>query len=393
MKLNYNHTVYASYLGYITQAIINNFAPLLFLTFQDSFGIPLEKITLLITLNFITQLSVDFLSAKFVDKIGYRTSIQIAHVACTLGLVGMAVLPHVMDAYAGLVISVILYAIGGGIIEVLISPIVEACPSDNKASAMSLLHSFYCWGSVAVVLLSTLFLSCFGKQNWPVLAIIWALVPLINTFYFSLVPINSLADETEPMSVKELFSTKVFWILAVLMVCAGASELAMTQWASAFTESALGVSKTFGDIAGPCFFAVIMGSCRVLYAKFGEKIDLLKAIILSCCLCVFAYLLIVFSPWPILSLIGCGICGFSVGVLWPGVFSVAAQKCPKGATTMFAFLALAGDLGCTSGPTLVGFVAGAFNDNLKAGLLLAIVFPIVMIIFANILKRTTQPSA
>ncbi|MBQ8623805.1 MAG: MFS transporter [Oscillospiraceae bacterium] len=390
MKLNYNHTVYACYLGYITQAIINNFAPLLFLTFQDSFGIPLEKITLLITLNFVTQLFVDFISAKFVDKIGYRTSIIIAHICCALGLIGMAVLPHLIAPYAGLMISVILYAIGGGIIEVLISPIVEACPSDNKASAMSLLHSFYCWGSVAVVLLSTLFLGGFGKQSWPILALIWALVPVFNTVYFTMVPINSLADETEPMSIKQLFSLKIFWIFAVLMLCAGASELAMTQWASAFTESALGVSKAVGDLAGPCFFAVLMGTCRVLYAKFGAKLDLIKAVTLSCCLCIFAYLIIVFSPSPIMSLIGCGICGFSVGLLWPGVFSLAAEKCPKGATAMFAFLALAGDLGCSTGPTLVGFIAGAFNDNLKAGLLAAIIFPIIMIIFAQILKRTEK---
>ncbi len=390
MKLTYNHTVYACYLGYITQAIINNFAPLLFLTFQDSFNIPLEKITLLITLNFVTQLFVDFVSAKFVDKIGYRTSIITAHVCCAFGLIGMAVLPMLIQHYTGLVISVILYAIGGGIIEVLISPIVEACPFDNKASAMSLLHSFYCWGSVAVVLLSTLFLGGFGKQSWAILAIIWALVPIFNTVFFCFVPINSLADETQPMSIRELFKTKIFWIFAVLMLCAGASELAMTQWASAFTESALGVSKAVGDLAGPCFFAVLMGTCRVLYAKFGEKLDLIKAVTLSCCLCVFAYLVIVFSPLPILSLIGCGICGFSVGLLWPGVFSIAAEKCPKGATTMFAFLALAGDLGCSSGPTLVGFVAGAFNDNLKAGLLAAIIFPIIMIIFAQILKRTAK---
>ncbi len=390
MKLNYNHTVYACYLGYITQAIINNFAPLLFLTFQDSFDIPLEKITLLITLNFVTQLFVDFASAKFVDKIGYRTSIILAHVCCASGLIGMAVLPHLIPAYTGLIISVILYAIGGGIIEVLISPIVEACPSDNKASAMSLLHSFYCWGSVAVVLLSTLFLGGFGKQSWPILAIIWALVPIFNTIFFGFVPINSLADENEPMSIRELFTLKIFWIFAVLMLCAGASELAMTQWASAFTESALGVSKAVGDLAGPCFFAILMGTCRVLYAKFGEKLDLIKALTLSCCLCIFAYLLTVFSPLPILSLIGCGICGFSVGILWPGVFSIAAEKCPKGATTMFAFLALAGDLGCSSGPTLVGFVAGAFNDNLKTGLLAAVIFPMTMIIFAQILKRTTK---
>lgn len=386
--LNYQHTIYASYLGYITQAIVNNLAPLLFITFIDSFGISLQKITLLVTVNFCTQLLVDLIAAKFVDRIGYRPCIVAAHIFAFLGLVSMALLPGLLpDAYTGLLISVVLYAIGGGIIEVLISPIVEACPTDNKASIMSLLHSFYCWGTVAVVVLSTAFLALAGREHWRILPCLWAVVPLLNSLFFTRVPIATLTGEDEGMTLRELFSQKIFWLFVLLMLMAGASEQAMSQWASAFAESGLGVSKTIGDLAGPCMFSILMGSSRVFYAKFSEKVNLLSFIIGSCCLCVFAYLLAALSPNPILALVGCGLCGLSVGILWPGVFSIASARCPRGGTAMFAFLALAGDAGCGGGPTLVGMVSGAFNDNLNAGLLAAIVFPIILIICALICRR------
>lgn len=390
-KLQFKHTIYASYLGYITQAIVNNLAPLLFTIFADIFHLPLTKITLLITINFCIQLLVDLLSATFVDKIGYRISIISAHVFAAAGLTGLAVFPMLFsDAYPGLLLAVILYAIGGGLIEVLISPIVEACPTGNKAAIMSLLHSFYCWGTVFVILLSTLFLTFAGKEHWQLLACLWAVLPCANALFFSQVPIASLTEDGKGMQLKELFSLKIFWIFAVLMVTAGASEQAMSQWASAFAESGLGVSKTIGDLAGPCFFSILMGSARVFYAKFSEKIDLLSFIIGSGFLCIFAYLLAVFAPTPILSLIGCGLCGLSVGILWPGVFSIAAKGCPAGGTALFALLALAGDLGCSGGPTLVGIVSGIFQDNLKTGLFAALIFPIILILFAFIYKRGLQ---
>lgn len=388
IRKNYRHTIYASYIGYITQAIVNNLAPLLFLIFRDEFSLPLSKITFIVTLNFAVQLTVDLLAAKFVDKIGYRICVVSAHVFAAVGLVGMAVFPMLFpDAYPGLLVAVVCYAIGGGLIEVLISPIVEACPTDNKASVMSLLHSFYCWGTVAVVALSTVYLFAFGKENWKTLAILWALVPLFNMLYFSQVSLATLTEENEGMTIGELLKSKLFWLFFVLMIMAGASEQAMSQWASAFAESGLKVSKTIGDLAGPCFFSILMGSSRAFYAKFGEKIDLLKFIMGSALLCIFSYLLAVFSPYPVFGLLGCGLCGLSVGIFWPGTFSLAAAKMPKGGTAMFALMALAGDVGCGGGPTVVGFVAEHFSDNLKCGLLAAILFPMVLLICGSIYKR------
>lgn len=380
MKFEYKHTIWASYLGYITQATVNNFAPLLFLIFQKTYDIPLSQITLLITLNFLVQLTVDLLATKFVDRIGYRVSVVAAHVFCAVGLVGLAVFPQVLSTpFLGLLLAVVLYAIGGGIIEVLISPIVEACPTKNKASVMSLLHSFYCWGTVGVVLISTGFMYFFGKESWQILACIWALLPAANAIFFAKVPITTLVEEGESMSLKKLFSNGVFWVFLLLMVCSGASEQAMSQWASTFAESGLGVSKAIGDLAGPCLFSILMGVARVFYAKYSEKIDLLTFIIASSVLCVGAYLLAVFAPHPVLSLLGCGLCGLSVGILWPGVFSIASPAFPRGGTAMFALLALAGDFGCSFGPTVVGFVSGVCNDQLKWGLLAAVVFPMVLI--------------
>ncbi len=388
MDKKYNQTIYASYLGYITQAIVNNLAPLLFLIFQDEFNLSLAEITFITTFNFAIQLIIDFVSAKFVDKIGYRICIVAAHAFAAAGLIGLSVFPRLFsNAYSGIMLAVVLYAVGGGLIEVLISPIVEACPSPNKATAMSLLHSFYCWGTVAVVALSTLFLTLFGKSAWHVLPIIWAILPVANGIWFLFVPIEKLTEENEGMGIKELLKNGMFWLFFILMIVAGASEQAMSQWASAFAEKGLRVSKTVGDLAGPCFFSILMGSARAFYGKMGEKIDLLKFILISSCLCVLAYLIAVFSTLPVLALLGCGLCGLSVGIMWPGVFSLASAKMPKGGTAMFALLALAGDVGCSGGPTTVGLVANVFNENLKAGLLAAIVFPIIMIVCCLIYKR------
>lgn len=382
MKLSYKSTINACFLAYIVQAIINNFAPLLFITFQCEYNIELSKITLLITMNFLIQLCVDLVCAKAVDKVGYRTSMVIAHMLSSVGLVSLAILPDVMkSAYAGLVIGVIIYAIGGGILEVLVSPVMEACPTDNKEKAMSLLHSFYCWGHVGVVLLSTLFFRIFGIENWKILAIIWAVIPFLNAFVFTRVPIASLVSEDEKgMSIKELFASKLFILLFVMMVCAGASEQAVSQWASAYAQQGLNVSKTVGDLAGPLSFAVLMGTSRAIYGKFGDRLPISKAMTASAVLCIASYLLISLSPIPVLSLIGCALCGLSVGIMWPGTFSLSAKSLPKGSTAMFALLALGGDLGCCSGPSVVGFVSSRFSDSLNTGILSSIIFPILLII-------------
>lgn len=381
IRSSYQHTVLAAYGGYITQAIINNFLPLLLLTFQSSWDIPLPKLTLLISLNFGIQLTVDLICAKVADKIGYRPCIVSAHILAAVGLAGLGIFPFILpDPYIGILISIIIYAIGGGITEVLISPIVEACPSENKESAMELLHSFYCWGHVFVILASTAYFAFVGIENWRFLAYLWALIPLLNAVYFMLVPIRQLNDtsEGEQIPPAKLFRTPIFWLFVVLMLCAGASEQAMSQWASAFAEAGLGVSKTVGDLAGPCMFAILMGTSRLLSSRLTLKFDQSKLMVGSCALCVASYLLAALSPWPIVSLVGCGLCGLSVGMMWPGTFSLAAVACRGGGTALFAFLALAGDLGCMSGPAVVGLVSDAFGGDMKPALLFAILFPVLL---------------
>lgn len=381
MKNNYNQTVAACFIGYIVQAIVNNFVPLLFLTFQSSYEIPLTKITMLVTINFGLQLLVDLLSVTFVDKIGYRASMILAHVFATAGLVLLTILPECFsDPFIGIFLAVMVYAIGGGLLEVLVSPVVEACPTENKEQTMSLLHSFYCWGHVGVVLLSTLFFRLFGIEHWKVMALIWAVIPLCNAFLFARVPIASLIEEGERgLTIKELFTMKIFWVLFLMMVCAGASEQAVSQWASTFAEKGLGVTKTIGDLAGPMAFAVLMGSSRAIYGKYGEKMDLDRFMVYSSFLCIASYLGISLIPNPAAGLIGCALCGLSVGILWPGTFSKASAAVPKGGTAMFALLALGGDLGCSGGPTLVGMVSSCFNDNLKTGILAAVIFPVLLL--------------
>ena len=388
---NYQLTIYACFIGYIVQAIVNNFAPLLFVTFSTTYQIPLSKITMLVTINFGLQLLVDLLSAGFIDKIGYKASVLLAHVLAAVGILALAILPDALpDPFVGILIAIMIYAIGGGLLEVLVSPIVESCPTDNKETAMSLLHSFYCWGHVGVVLLSTIFFKIFGIENWKSLAILWMLVPIANSFLLLKAPIAPLMEEGEKgMSMLELCKQKLFWVLLVMMVCAGASEQAVSQWASTFAEKGLGVDKTIGDLAGPMAFAILMGSARAFYGKYGEKLDLDKFMISSSILCVISYLLISLSPSPILSLVGCGICGLSVGIMWPGSFSKAAAGLKRGGTAMFALLALGGDLGCSGGPTLVGLVSGAAGDNLKIGVLAAVGFPIILIISVLLCKKMT----
>ena len=379
MKPTYKTTIFACFIGYIVQAIVNNFAPLLFITFQNTYDIPLSQITLLVTINFAVQLTVDLIATLFVDRIGYRASIVLAQGFSAAGLILLTVLPEVMPPFAGILTAVIVYAIGGGIIEVLISPIMESCPTDNKEKAMSLLHSFYCWGHVGVVAISTAFFALCGIENWRVLAYVWAIVPIINGFLFLKTPIAPLiADGEKGMTLRELFGSKVFWLLVVMMVCSGACEQGVSQWVSAFAETGLGISKTAGDLAGPLTFAALMGISRAIYGKYGDKLNLEKFMSVSAFLCIFSYLLAALSPLPLFSLAGCALCGFSVGIMWPGTFSRAAAALRTGGTAMFALLALAGDLGCSAGPTLVGLVSDAVGGELKAGILAAVLFPAIM---------------
>jgi len=388
MKPSYKTTVASCFVAYIVQAIVNNFIPLLFITFQNSYSIPLSQITLLVTINFAIQLLVDLASTLFVDRIGYRLSAVLAHVFSGIGLLLLTILPEIMDPFAGILTAVLVYAVGGGLLEVLVSPIMESCPTDNKEKAMSLLHSFYCWGHVGVVLLSTLFFKLAGIQNWRIMACIWALIPLINACVFAKTPIASLISEGEKgMTLKELFISRTFWILMLMMLCAGASEQAVSQWASAFAEKGLGLTKAMGDLTGPMAFAVFMGTSRAIYGRYGDKINLDSFMKASTLLCVVSYLMISLSPSPVISLIGCAVCGMSVGIMWPGTFSKAAAALRNGGTALFALLALAGDLGCSTGPTLVGMVSNAAQGNMKLGILAAILFPAVMVLCLFVPKK------
>lgn len=395
MDNQYNKTITACFTGYIVQAAVNNFTPLLFLFFQRNYDILLSQITLLVTFNFGIQLLVDLLSVGFVDKIGYRISMVAAHVLAAAGLILLTVLPEMLPSpFAGILIAVMIYAVGGGLLEVLVSPVVEACPLDNKEKAMSMLHSFYCWGHAGVVLISTLFFYTAGIENWKILTVIWALIPIANAFAFTKVPIAPLMEEGETgLRLKELFKIKVFWVLLIMMICAGASEQAVSQWASTFAEKGLGISKTAGDLAGPMAFAVLMGTSRLFYGKYGDRIHLEKFMIYSSCLCILSYLGISLLPVPLLSLAACAVCGMSVGIMWPGTFSKASAALPRGGTAMFAFLALGGDVGCSGGPTVVGMVSGVLGDDLKKGILAAVLFPLILLIGIILCRKIESEAA
>ncbi|MBP0964632.1 MAG: MFS transporter [Oscillospiraceae bacterium] len=392
--MNYRKTLIACYLGFVTQAITANFAPLLFLTFHNSYNIPLGKIALISSLFFITQLVVDVLCARFADIIGYRKCVVGSQLLSAVGLVGLAFLPEIFpDPFAGIIISTMVYAIGSGLTEVLVSPIVEACPFEHKEAAMSLLHSFYCWGSVGVILLSTVFFSVFGITNWKWVSCIWALIPLYNVYNFAVCPIEHPTEDGKGMNIGSLLKVPSFRISILLMICAGASELSMAQWASAFAESALGLSKAMGDIAGPCMFAVTMGISRAIYGKYGGRLDLMKFMIGSGGLCLICYIVAALSDIPLLGLAGCIMCGFSVGIMWPGTISICSAKIPSGGTAMFALLAMAGDLGGAMGPGIVGNISQRAGDDMQKGMLAGCIFPIVLIISVLIIKNIKQKDA
>ncbi|MBY0759757.1 MFS transporter [Sellimonas caecigallum] len=388
IREDYNHTINACYIGFITQAIVNNLVPLLFLTFQRQYGFTLDEIAFLVSLNFGVQLLTDACAPRIVDKMGERGAIMAAHLFSGAGLLGLSFLPKIVwDPYVGIAAAIVCYAVGGGLIEVMVSPIVEACPTKRKEAAMSLLHSFYCWGHVAVILLSTAFFAVFGTKRWDVLACLWAVIPLLNTVYFRFVPIFPIVEEGRGMTILELAKKKIFWILFLVMIAAGAAEQGMSQWASAFAEAGLGVEKTVGDLAGPCMFAVFMGVARAFYGKYSEQIPLRKYMLCSGGLCIAAYLLAGLSTHPAAGLAGCALCGLSVGIMWPGAFSTGAAALPRGGTAMFALFALAGDLGCSAGPGLVGMVSEAAGNSLKMGLLSAVVFPVLLMVGISLVKN------
>lgn len=382
--MSYKHTRMAAYVGFVTQAIVNNFSPLLFVTFSGQFGLNLEDLSLLITINFGVQILIDFTSTWFIKPLGTRLCCVLAHVTAAMGLVMYGVLPFIMPPFAGLIIANVFCAIGGGLDEVVISPVVEAIPGDGKASAMAMLHSFYCWGQVGVVALSTLFFVVFGISHWNIVSILWAVIPAVNAVMFCFVPICELNEGGIDTPLRELLKNRIFLLFLVIMICAGASELSMSQWASLFAEKGLKVSKTLGDLLGPCCFAVLMGISRLVFGIWGSRMNLGKFILGSGVLCVISYIIAIFVPNPIIALMGCALCGLSVGLMWPGTYSMASARFPAGGNAMFSILALAGDIGCTSGPTIAGLIGDAHGD-IKRGLLVAAVFPAILAVSVGIL--------
>ena len=391
MKLSFKHTQIACYLGYVSQAIAATFLPLLFVRLGSEFGFSISKLTVLITITFCTEIFIDAVCPFLTNIIGYRKSMVFANICSVAGTAGLAVFPYIFsNPYTGFVICAVFYAIGGGFDEVLVSPIVEACPTKNKARAMALLHSFFCWGCAAVVLFSTLFFRFAGIQNWRILAVAWALIPFVNTFLFMFVPIRTLEEEKGKGRFGNMIKNPTFWLMCIVMICAGASELAMSQWASAFAETGLGVSKTIGDLLGPCAFAVLMGLSRVVFSRIDDKTDISTILICGAVLCIGAYLMASLSGNAVVSLIGCCLCGIAVAPMWPGAFSMASQKIPNASTAMFAAFALAGDMGCTAGPSIVGFVSGAGDNNISRGLLCSVAFPALMIVSLIIMNLHTK---
>lgn len=378
LKQSYKRTFTASCIAFVCQAIVVNLAPLLFVTFQKEWGLSVGKIGFLVTYNFLIQLTSDILASRIADKAGYKKCVIVAHIFCGAGLLGLGQLPYLFsDPYVGLLLATTIYAAGGGLLEVLISPIVEALPMKNKSAAMNLTHGFYAWGYTVVVILSTVYLKLAGIMNWRLLTALWAVVPFGNIFLFAGAPILSLPKEPEEEKQGSVFRQKILWLFALLILCGGAAEQAIGQWASYFAETGLKVDKATGDLLGPCLFAALMGVSRVAYGFFGHRIPLKKCLLICGALCSASYLLTVFSPLPILSLAGCACCGLFVGIMWPGMVSVSAQAFPKGGTAMFALLAVAGDIGCGLGPCVVSAVSGVFDDRLRAGLLAATLFPIL----------------
>ena len=387
LKFDYKHTIFGCFVSYIIQAVVNNYVPLLFVTFMNDYSLSLDKISIIIIVNFSVQLFIDLMSTPVVKVFGYRGSVLLAHLFSAVGLLSLAFLPDLIgNAFVGMIIGVVIYAIGGGLIEVVISPMVEACPTKNKQATMSLLHSFFCWGTVAVVLLSTIFFSLFGTQNWKILTALWAILPVVNGVFMIFVPINTLnEDEGTGMPISKVFKKKIFWVMLAMMTCAGASEIAISQWASTFAETGLGVSKSIGDLAGPMLFALLMGTSRLVYAKWGVKLQLERYMLMCAVLCVVGYLTAALSPQPTVGFVGCALSGLSVGVMWPGTYNLAMKYIPNGKLSMFSFLALAGDLGCTCGPTVIGFVSGAYNNNLNIGIGISSMFPFLMIVISTML--------
>lgn len=390
--MTYKHTLHSCYLAYVTQAAVVNLAPILFVIFQTEFGLTYQQIGALSLINFLTQLSIDAVAIKTLDKVGYRPAAIGCCACCTLGFLLLAICPAIWPGeFFALCLPVIVYAVGGGLAEVIVSPIADSLPLENKEGSMALVHGAYSWGQAAVVLVSTCTLAIIGHARWQWLPLIWAILPLYNLFRFCRVPLMPTIPDEHRTPLRDLLKNGTLWLFLLVMLCAGASEVAMSQWSSLFAEKALGVNKVLGDIAGPCLFAVFMGLGRIGFGKFGTKWKLSRILLLCALLAIVCYLLTAFFPHPIISLTACALTGLAVSLMWPGTVSLSAAAFPLGGAALFAFLALFGDLGCSVGPWLTGVVSDAVSVSnsdmaLRIGLAAGTIFPLTLFVTLFFLK-------
>ena len=385
MSAKYIPTKIACYIGYIVQAVVNNFLPILFIAFNNIYGLGYEELARLMVFNFATQMVVDFITPKIVSKVGYKTGAVLSQLTAALGLFLLGVLPRIMDTYTGIILSIIIYAFGSGLMEVLISPIVEMLPTSDKSGNMSLLHSFYCWGQAFTIIVTTILVMIFGYSRWANIPMLWAIIPFFNTLFFIKVPVIEPSIKTEKFKLKHLIKDQKFLIYMVMMLCAGASEIAMAEWASMFAQQALGISKVIGDLLGPCAFAIFMGTGRIWYAAVSKKLDFSKTLIVLSILCFICYIVVAVCEIPLVALIFCAVCGFTVSISWPGIYSEGAREFPEGSSVMYSVFAMCGDTGCCLGPWVLGIVADSAGLNM--GFLSASSFSVIMILAVLLLRK------
>lgn len=397
---SYGLTKVACYIGYVVQAVVNNLLSLLFVIFNaQPYNISLEKLGSIIFINFAAQLFIDYISVFFTSRFGYKKCVVFAQATSVVGFVLLGFLPRVIEPYFGILFSILFLAVGSGLIEVLISPIIEALPSDNKASNMSFLHSFYCWGQVLTVIGTTALVFALGNDKWFYIPFVWSIIPFINTLLFTRCDILELENNSAHSSALSLLKNKSVYKYMVFMFCAGASEITMVQWSSFFVEKGFGTEKWLGDLIGPCLFAVLMGIGRIGYGILGKKVSLERLLCYFSALCFVCYLVVALSNNGIICALGCAVCGLSVSVMWPGVISLSAEKFHSSGTAIFSLMAMLGDIGCAVGPWILGLIAeyafdynlgrhliSALNinstqSNMQLGFLICSIFPLIMFLF------------
>jgi fucose permease len=386
-------------------ALVTNLPPLLFVLLMDRFSLTFEQVGRLTLINFFTQIIADLAFSRPVDRYGIRPFITSGHFLATLGLVLFAFAPKIFPGqpYWGFMLATVVFSCGGGLLELLLSAIVQAIPSDAKAAAMSLLHSFYAWGFIVVVLLTTAMIALFGRDNWPIIVLLWSILPFLNFFNFMRVPLAPQVSEEHRTSIKTLGKSPYFLMVVLGIALGGAAEVTMSQWTSAYMEAALALPKIVGDLVGLCLFAAFLGTGRALYGKYGKHIDVWYVMLWGSVLATLCYIVAALSPWPLLSLGACALSGLGVSLLWPGSVVNAARRFPFAGASLFALLAAGGDTGAAVGPWLVGVVADTVPSLLKqgsllmrlsshelglrSGMLFATIYPLSMVICLLVMRK------